>query len=203
MGSLADLAQAIFPKEGRENVARQLQQGDPTTPAASMETIAKAWAQWRAKQTEFDPANPPIGFTAPGLGTLAAGLKGGLRPPPAHSTKITSAEQGFVYHATNLDNAQDIAKQGLKTHGPSYGTDQSTWPDGATERRSYFSTDPHITESFAPEHGKPVFLRVKEAAAKFFRESTGDMFARKQIAPTHIEYLGADGSWHPIQEMPE
>jgi len=44
------------------------------------------------------------------------------------------SDPAYVYHATNEDNAREIAASGwLVPHRPWYGTDQRMWPDGATE----------------------------------------------------------------------
>lgn len=117
--------------------------------------------------------------------------------PTKLSGPITDADRAsYHYHATNLDNARDIAAHGLQPHKPDYGTDQKAWPDGSTEKRSYFGT-PEAVWSFAPEHGYPVVLRVRRDATRFKRESTGDVYARNTIRAKHIEILTSKG-WQSL-----
>lgn len=128
--------------------------------------------------------------------------------PPAHLHKIEGlkGEEGYHYHATNEDNLREIAQSGLGTFHPWHGTDQSHWPDGTRERRSYWHHDPNVTKSFAPAEGKPVLIRArtsnKKGNKRFFRESgTGDSYARKRIRPKNLEYLGHTGQWHPVTAL--
>lgn len=110
-----------------------------------------------------------------------------------HDFQTHDPEPGFVYHATNVERAQDIASSALQTHGPSYGTEQSAWPDGSTERRSYWTAGGgRVATSFAPENGKPVLLRTRQDV-RFKRESTGDIYTKKTIAASDLEMLHADG----------
>ena len=109
-------------------------------------------------------------------------------------------EEGYVYHGSTLENAFGMQDSGgLETHGPSYGTDQAAWPDGRTERRSYWSADPAATQYFTPE-GKPVVIRAPKSAVEFKRESTGDIYARKKVPIKHLEILTKDG-WKPLSDM--
>jgi len=97
-----------------------------------------------------------------------------------------------------MENAFDIAGGGLVTHGPSFGTDQDVWPDGATERRSYFIDTPAKAFSFAPEDGKSVLLRIQRDVVKFKRESTtGDYFSRVKIPAGAVEVVTTRG-WLPL-----
>lgn len=105
----------------------------------------------------------------------------------------------FHYHATNIENAWDIAGSKLDTHRPDYGTDQDAWPDGSRERRSYFGTPKNVWQ-FAPEHGKPVVLRVGRDAADFKRESTGDIYTTKPVASKQIQIL-TDKGWLPLNAV--
>jgi hypothetical protein len=97
------------------------------------------------------------------------------------------SENDFAYHATNLENAYEIANNGIETHSPDYGTEQNTWPDGSTEERSYFVNNAGIAWQFAPEHGKAVLLRIPMNAVIFKHESTGDVYATKTIPADKIE----------------
>ncbi len=110
-----------------------------------------------------------------------------------------AGEPGYAYHATNAERLDDIAQAGkLKTFGPSYGTDQSVWPDMSREKRAYFAEKP--LPQFAPEEGMPVILRTKKDG-RIFRESTGDLFARKPVDAKTLEYLGEDQKWHPVSSL--
>ncbi len=111
----------------------------------------------------------------------------------------TKSEDGYVYHATNVENAANIAQGKLETHKPWEFTDQGAWPDGATEKRTYWSEKADNVWQFAPEDGAPVILRAKKTDA-FTSESTGDIFTRKPVDAKDIEILGEDGQWHPLPE---
>lgn len=111
------------------------------------------------------------------------------------------SEPGYVYHATNAERAQDIANEGLKVHTPSHGTDQQAWPDGATEKRSYFTDKAHQAWHFAPEDGKPALLRMKQDPNVHQRESTGDFYSKKKIGADKLEVLGNDQQWHSMAEL--
>jgi hypothetical protein len=105
-------------------------------------------------------------------------------------------EAGFVYHATSEENLEGIADRGLVPHGPSHGTDQETWPDGSTKKRSYFIDEPAHAASFAPAEGRPVLVRVPEAGMR--RESTGDRFTNSRIRAELVEVLGKNGKWYRL-----
>jgi proteasome lid subunit RPN8/RPN11 len=109
--------------------------------------------------------------------------------------KDIPADPSYYYHATHLRNARDITESSLEPHGPSYGTEQDSWPDGSTQDRSYFSPSPSTAWMFAPEGGKPVLLRVSRSSADFKTESsTGDIYSRKSIDPKHLE-IATDRGW--------
>lgn len=102
----------------------------------------------------------------------------------------------WLYHVTNTERAAEIARSGLRTHKPWDFTDQDAWPDGSTQKRSYFSERPLL--DFAPEEGEPVVLRVPTGVAEFKRERyTGDWYTTKVIPPTVIEIERA-GRWLPL-----
>lgn len=105
-------------------------------------------------------------------------------------------EAGYVYHATNEERAEGIAALGLVPHGPSYGTDQETWPDGSRAKRSYFIDVPAHATAFAPEEGRAVLLRVPDDAMK--RESTGDRYTNDKIPAHKVEILGKDRKWRKL-----
>lgn len=117
-------------------------------------------------------------------------LRGPLNEPDAAD---------FHYHATNLERAFEIAGGGLVPHGPSYGTDQSAWPDGSRQKRSYFGTDKNVWQ-FAPENGQPVALRIKQTAIGFKQESTGDWYVTGKIPADQFEILTGAG-WRPLTNL--
>lgn len=108
-------------------------------------------------------------------------------------------EPGYMYHATNEERAQSIADDGkLDTHKPSYGTDQSTWPDGSSEKRSYWSATSGTTAAFAPQEGKAVILRAPTSAANFKTErGTGDVYSQKPVPAHQLEIL-TTGGWKAV-----
>src|SRR3990167_4047615 len=118
-----------------------------------------------------------------------------LRPSPT-----TPSEAGYHYHATNENNAAEIARSGLKTHKPSYGTDQSVWPDGGVQRRSYLTPRAGVAYQFSSTEGRPVLLRVRNDRGAFRGDGTGDTYVREAIPAKHIEIANADGTWRPLQE---
>lgn len=122
---------------------------------------------------------------------------------PAKLTEKITSEEGYVYHATNLENLyQVVQSKKLVPHSPGYGTDQSVWPDGGSEKRSYFSNKAGIVWMFAPEEGMPVVVRTKDSE-NFKSESTGDKFSRGSIAAEKLEFLANDGAWHPLSSLKE
>ena len=115
--------------------------------------------------------------------------------------EFLSESEDYMYHATNMDNVYDMLDSNkLRTHGPSYGTDQETWPDGSKTKRSYWTHNEKTLEYFYPEHGKPTKLRVKKEHHPFKQESTGDHYLEKDIPLDNIE-IHHEGSWKPIREV--
>jgi hypothetical protein len=104
-----------------------------------------------------------------------------------------------MYHATNLERARPIGKEGIAVHRPDWGTDQDVWPDGSKQLRSYWSPRASNVWQFAPEEGAPVVLRTPKEAHPFKAEGTGDFYATKPVPPEKVEILTKDG-WTPIQE---
>jgi hypothetical protein len=127
------------------------------------------------------------------MGSVAPGRLAGAMP----------SEPGFVYHATNAERVYDIANSGkLLTHKPGAFTDQSTWPDGSTQKRNYFTKSADNTWQFAPEEGQPALLRMKQDAHPIQAErGTGDLYSTKPVPAHAMEYLGDDGAWHSVAEL--
>jgi hypothetical protein len=116
---------------------------------------------------------------------------------PVAPTASTPSEPNYVYHATNVERAADIAREGLKPHRPWKFTDQRTWPDGGTETRVYFTPNAGVAWGFAPEEGRPVLLRVPKFVAQS-GDGTGDRFSRKRVPAAYIEILTTEG-WVPLR----
>lgn len=142
-----------------------------------------AWGKSKAKRKKLIENRAKIGLLCP--------------------SDKTPTEPGYHYHATNLERAIEIVQSGkLVPHRPSYGTDQHAWPDGGTERRSYFTPTANTAWYFAPEEGAAVLLRAHESAVDFKRESTtGDTFAQEPIPMKNIEIGLADGSWVSLSDV--
>ncbi len=118
------------------------------------------------------------------------------------SFKDVPSSPDHLYHATNTENLRDILESGhLRTWRPRHGTpDQREWPDGRTERRSYWISQAPHAESFVPEGGKPVLLRVRRSPS-FKRESTGDFYVNKIIPTRHLQALTSDGRWIGLDRL--
>lgn len=114
---------------------------------------------------------------------------------------ISEDTDDYMFHATSHENLWDILDSGkIKTHKPSHGTDQSTWPDGSNKKRSYWSHSENIAKSFHPENGKPVMLRIKRDLHPFKRESgTGDHYLEKPINLDNLEF-NHNGEWKSIKD---
>lgn len=114
----------------------------------------------------------------------------------------TPSEEGFVYHATNEDGLQGIVEAGhVKTFRPWHGTDQREWPDGSTEKRSYWSKHAGHVWQFAPEDGNPVIIRTR-LSDRLRRETTGDYYSTKKIPASDVEVMTDDGEWKPLADPP-
>ena len=122
----------------------------------------------------------------------------GIDGDPISPDGSTPSDEGFIYHATNQERAYDIAKEGLNTHEPWDFTDQEEWPDGTTERRSYFAPRASSVWAFAPEEGKPVILRTR-MTKEIKREGTGDLYTTKKLPANRFEILTTDG-WEPLTQ---
>lgn len=107
----------------------------------------------------------------------------------------TPSEKGFVYHATNLDNADAIAQEGLKLHRPWHGTDQQVWPDGGNSPRAYFTDNAGAAWQFAPDEGVPVIIRTRDSAKMKKESGTGDRYIQESIPATHLQILTESGEW--------
>lgn len=125
-------------------------------------------------------------------------------PFVAPHEKLTS-EEGWLYHATNEDNAAEIARTGkLATFKPWEGTDQDSWPDGGRGKRAYFSKTAHSVWSFVPEHGRGVILRTR--MTKQFRKEAAyligieDYYTTKPVPASALEILTDEG-WRPLLEV--
>jgi len=127
-------------------------------------------------------------------------ITGSVRESFDEPTRHLKSDPGYLYHATNLDNLGDILDTGrLKVFPPYHGTDQTAWPDGATERRNYWSADASVVWQFAPVEGRAVILRARRDG-QFSRESAGDWFSKKAVPIKKLEVL-KDGKWVPLSML--
>lgn len=150
----------------------------------------------------LEKANPCHVPSGPKGGEFCSTTGGGAFSPLEHWDSV-KADPDYAYHATGLWNAKAIADSGkLRTHGPSYGTDQSIWPDGSRGKRAYFIGSPKAAESFVPEGaGKATLLRIPRKDAEFKRESTGDLYITKPVSASSIQALNSSGDWVPLTEL--
>src|SRR5262249_16615913 len=171
-----------------------------------------------AEQLAGERTAPPVGepqrmVTRPGE-TIGGGERPGefVGPPeplpaaPLHEAAVRRAlrpdarmesEPGYVYHATNEDNAYGIGESGtLDTHEPWHGTDQNAWPDGSVEPRSYWTENAGTAWHFAPEEGRSVLLRTRHENVPG-RESTGDSFSTDPVPADRLE-IWTDRGWEPF-----
>ncbi|MDE2098070.1 MAG: hypothetical protein KGL39_12525 [Patescibacteria group bacterium] len=123
-----------------------------------------------------------------------------FEPLKHNDWKELPADSNYLYHATTLENLYDIAQGKLIPHRPWHGTDQSTWPDGSKEKRSYFATSPVIAWQFAPEEGTPVLLRIPKKASKFKAEFSTDYYTTNSLDPTNFDVVDENGNWNKIKE---
>lgn len=100
----------------------------------------------------------------------------------------------YLYHGTSDLNVQDILRtKKLKVFKPDYGTEQNTWPDGSTKKRSYWTSNLTTVSQFYPDNGKPVVLRTKKTNFPFKQERyTQDYFLEKDIGISKLEIRSND-----------
>ena len=191
LASARDEANRIHAIEVGEAVEKGLAVA-PDARAVLSEYKGESWADAALAALEAKPAPAP----APAQGKAKPVLV-----TPAKLTQEVGSDPGFVYHATNEERLYEIAESGrLNTHRPGAFTEQDVWPDGATEKRAYFSRKAEIVWQFSPEEGKPVLVRARETPA-FKTESTGDVYSSKAVPTSQLEYLGEDGVWHPVASL--
>jgi hypothetical protein len=110
---------------------------------------------------------------------------------------VKASEPGYLYHATNVERANEIAASRMKLHEPWEFTDQGAWPDGSVKPRAYFSPRAQSTAAFAPEEGPSVVLRTPEGK-NFRRESgTGDVVTERPISSRNLEIATPTG-WEAL-----
>lgn len=153
-------------------------------------------ASARGMQEAFGPGSPSL---------VPRGYQGAVGMPSAkplaRASKDIPSDPNYVYHATNLERAQDIADDKLRTFKPSDFTDQDMWPDGSVEKRAYFSAAADSVADFAPEEGQSVVLRVRRDAVPVKVErGTGDIYTTRTIGARNIEALTEDGTWVPLKD---
>jgi hypothetical protein len=137
----------------------------------------------------------------PGSGCNPKVGKCGRSWSPKKINGTEKSDSGYVYHATNAERAYDIADGYMQTHKPSEYTDQDSWPDRSTEKRSYFTKNAGSAYQFSPEEGQPVLLRMPYDEKIHKTESTGDIYTTKKLPSNKFEVLGDDDNWHLLPEL--
>ncbi|CAK0758704.1 hypothetical protein CCP3SC15_2410001 [Gammaproteobacteria bacterium] len=112
---------------------------------------------------------------------------------------------GYAYTTTRVESAADIADSGKlnvwRPQDSEVWSDQSSWPDGSTKRRSYWSSSEARTIPFSRPGEKNTVLRVKKDSVPGgikAESGTGDFYAEKPIPAAALEYLSKDGTWKPL-----
>jgi len=108
------------------------------------------------------------------------------------------SDKGYIYHGTNLERAEQIAREGMRLFDPSEFTEQDSWPDGSTNPRAYFSRNAGYVHSFLPEEGEGVVLRAKEPEHAKTERYTNDVYVEKPLPPHHFEVLNDSGEWEHL-----
>jgi hypothetical protein len=171
--------------------------GNPYNPLSAADVwewqkqnASDAWKAAQDPQTWRDAANQ----------YGQALLMGSVAPMKIGGPLKGVGQAGYVYHITNAERAAQIAQDGkLLTHKPHEFTEQDAWPDGATEKRNYFTKTPDNSYIFAPEYGDPTLLRAPQDAHPFKTEKgTGDMYSTKPVPSKKMEFYGEDGQWYPL-----
>ncbi len=99
-------------------------------------------------------------------------------------------EPGYLYHRTEVSNLKNITSQGLHPRQPT-----GTNPAGV-----YFGNEPLQAGGLSQKSQKgAVYLRVaKDKVPGLTERSFGESVTPQRIPPGDLEYLGADGGWHPV-----
>jgi len=101
----------------------------------------------------------------------------------------------FLYHATTPDNVWNIIQHGfLVTNRPWYGTEQQVWPDGSTEKRSYWSPRANRIFQWVPSHQGAI---IRTRLTNLFRQEgrSIEWYTRKKIPINQLEVMALDGRW--------
>ena len=113
---------------------------------------------------------------------------------------VKQSDPGYLYHATNVERANDIAQSRMKLHEPWEFTDQGAWPDGSVKPRAYFSPRAQSVASFAPEEGPSVVLRTPEGNRFRPESGTGDVVTHKPISARNLEIATPTG-WEALVKV--
>jgi len=120
------------------------------------------------------------------------------RPRPAKEPGNTPSEKGYLYHATNLRYAIEIASSDHIDIFKPYFKDayRDTWPDGSDEERAYFHANVNSVKRFMPKGQNKVILRVPITAGNFQQEAeTGYVYSNQPVDATRARILLNDGNW--------
>jgi len=113
----------------------------------------------------------------------------------------------YFYHTTTRDSLYDIIADGELIVGRPQDSEvwtdepQQTWPDGSTQRRSYWSDSEAGTVDFS--RPQAVVVRVaKTSVPNMKEESTGDFYMTKPVDADLLEVL-TDGGWVRLNQLKE
>ncbi len=103
-------------------------------------------------------------------------------------------EQGYLYHRTTPQAFRTIRKRGLVPVKPKGN------PAGV-----YFGNHPLQARGLAwKSQAESVYVRVRRDKVGALEErSFGESLTPNTVSPRDLEYLGADGVWHPLQTPAE
>lgn len=148
--------------------------------------------QWNALSDEIDGINDRLEAMRPSTRTYTT---------ESFDFRATPHDENYLYHGTSQDRLNDIMTAGkMGTFRPWHGTEQDAWPDGSTEKRSYWGPSPTHVEPFIPDY-PPALVRAQRAHVNARPErGTGDFYAVKPVSTRHLEYFDGVG-WRPVSDM--
>lgn len=148
--------------------------------------------QWNAATDEIDGIDQRLAYMRPETKTYTTESLD-LRQVPH--------DPNYLYHGTSQDRLYDILSAGkLGTFRPWHGTEQESWPDGSTDKRSYWGPSPAHVEPFIPDHPPAVVRALHQHVKARAERGTGDFYAAKPVSTRHLEYF--DGAaWRPMADL--
>lgn len=150
-----------------------------------LEVAGKAKAEGFGKKAADVLVAPSHEHVAPHVSTAHESVDGFV-------DRATVGQPGYVYHRTSVQAFKAIAKDGLKASSES-----------GDLRGVYFGSNPLAVSRFANKGADSVYLRARETVVPDLglhpNKAYGEMITPHDVPPQNLEYLGADGSWHPLE----